>query len=78
MRVSHVLLAALVATLPLAGIASPEHPARTLLAISKVDHTLSVIDPDTLKAIARLPVGPDPHEVVASADGTRAYVSNTG
>ncbi|QHG65176.1 YncE family protein [Pseudomonas putida] len=78
MRVSHVLLAALVATLPLAGIATPEHPARTLLAISKVDHTLCVIDPDTLKVIARLPVGPDPHEVVASADGTRAYVSNTG
>lgn len=78
MRVSHILLTALVATLPLAGVASPEHPARTLLAISKANHTLSVLDPDTLKVIARLPVGPDPHEVVASADGTRAYVSNTG
>jgi DNA-binding beta-propeller fold protein YncE len=25
-----------------------------------------------------LPVGPDPHEVIASPDGTTAYISNYG
>ena len=50
----------------------------TLLALSKHDHTLSVIDPTTLKTLYTLPVGPDPHEVIASTDGTRAYVSNYG
>ena len=51
-----------------------EHPV--LLALSKTDHTLSIVDPVTLKIIAKMPVGPDPHEVTASADGTRAWVSN--
>ena len=51
-----------------------EHPV--LLALSKTDHTLSIVDPVTLKIIAKMPVGPDPHEVIASADGTRAWVSN--
>jgi len=51
-----------------------EHPL--LLALSKTDHTLSIVDPVTLKIIAKMPVGPDPHEVIASADGTRAWVSN--
>lgn len=47
-----------------------------LLALSKTDHTLSIVDPMTLKVIAKMPVGSDPHEVIASADGTRAWVSN--
>ncbi|MGA8938455.1 MAG: YncE family protein [Acidobacteriaceae bacterium] len=50
----------------------------TLLALSKRDHTLSVIDPTTLHVLYTLPVGPDPHEVIASTDGTRAYASNYG
>jgi YVTN family beta-propeller protein len=50
-------------------------PQRSLLALSKHDHTLAIVDPATLKSIARLPVGPDPHEVIASSDGTKAYVS---
>jgi YVTN family beta-propeller protein len=49
-----------------------------LLALSKGNHTLAIINPATLKVIARVPVGPDPHEVVASADGKTAYVTNTG
>src|ERR1700727_623687 len=51
-----------------------EHPV--LLALSKTDHTLSIVDPVTLKIIAKMPVGPAPHEVIGSADGTRAWVSN--
>jgi YVTN family beta-propeller protein len=51
-------------------------PKTTLLALSKSDHTLAIVDPVTLKVIARVPVGPDPHEVIAASDGRTAYVSN--
>jgi YVTN family beta-propeller protein len=50
----------------------------TLLALSKTDHMLSVVDPATLKIIARIPVGQDPHEVIASTDGKTAYVTIYG
>jgi YVTN family beta-propeller protein len=54
-------------------------PSRSsLLALSKQDHTLSIIDPVTLRVLAAVPVGDDPHEVIASADGRAAYVSNYG
>jgi YVTN family beta-propeller protein len=53
-------------------------PQRTLLALSKTDHTLAVVDPATLKVVARIPVGEDPHEVIASSDGKTAYVSIYG
>ncbi|WP_259067742.1 YncE family protein [Mucilaginibacter sp. X4EP1] len=49
-----------------------------LLALSKADHTLAIVDPATLKVIARVPVGTDPHEVIASSDGKMAYVSIYG
>jgi len=52
--------------------------ADSLLVLSKGDLTLSIVDPSTLKVIARMPSGPDPHEVVASADGKTAYISNYG
>ncbi len=50
----------------------------SLLVLSKHDHTLSLVDPASLRVTARVPVGNDPHEVVASADGAAAYVSNYG
>ena len=53
-------------------------PQRSLLALSKRDHTLSIINPVNLQIIASAPVGPDPHEVVASTDGKTAYVSIYG
>ncbi|HUX43428.1 MAG TPA: YncE family protein [Terracidiphilus sp.] len=53
-------------------------PRASLLVLSKTDHTLAIVDPVTLQPIARIPVGPDPHEVIASADGRTAYVSNYG
>lgn len=52
--------------------------ADSLLVLSKGDLTLSIVDPSTMKVIARMPSGPDPHEVVASADGKTAYISNYG
>ena len=51
---------------------------RTLLALSKADHTLAIVDAVTLKVVARVPVGSDPHEVIASSDGKTAYVSIYG
>ena len=53
-------------------------PQRTLLALSKTDHTLAIVDPATLKVLARIPVGEDPHEVIASSDGTKAFVTIYG
>lgn len=52
--------------------------SRKLLALSKADHTLAIVDPGSLKVLAKMPVGADPHEVIASTDGKMAYVSNTG
>ena len=49
-----------------------------LLALSRHGHTLAIVDPSTLKVIAKAPVGPDPHEVIASTDGKTAYVSIYG
>jgi YVTN family beta-propeller protein len=49
-----------------------------LLALSKSDHTLAIIDPSNLEILARVPVGQDPHEVIASSDGKTAYVSIYG
>lgn len=53
-------------------------PKRSLLALSKRDHTLAIVDPATLQVVARTPVGPDPHEIIASTDGKTAYVSIYG
>jgi len=53
-------------------------PQKALLALSKHDHTLAIVDPTSLKVIARAPVGPDPHEVIAADDGKTAYVSIYG
>src|SRR5579872_2641894 len=56
------------------GLASQSTPNRSLLALSKRNHTLAIVDPNTLQVIARAPVGVDPHEVIASSDGKTAYV----
>jgi YVTN family beta-propeller protein len=58
--------------------AAQSTPQRSLLALSKRNHTLAIVDPATLQVIARAPVGPDPHEVIASSDGRTAYVSIYG
>jgi YVTN family beta-propeller protein len=59
-------------------IAAQSTPRESLLILSKADHTLAIVDPATLKVLGKLPVGNDPHEVIASTDGTTAYVSNYG
>ena len=49
-----------------------------LLILSKNDQLMSIVDPRTLKIIGQVPTGPDPHEIVASDDGRRAYIANYG
>jgi YVTN family beta-propeller protein len=51
-------------------------PAKALLVLEKDSTQLDIIDPTSLKVIAHVPVGEDPHEVIASSDGKTAYVSN--
>lgn len=53
-------------------------PKAALLVLSKQEHTLAIVDPADLQIVAQILVGDDPHEVVASADGKTAYVSNYG
>jgi len=53
-------------------------PSPALLVLEKSDSTLAIVDPASLKIVARVPAGQDPHEVVASQDGKLAYISNYG
>jgi YVTN family beta-propeller protein len=55
-----------------------ETPPASLLALSKGEQTLSIIDPANFTVVGRVPAGPDPHEVIASADGKFAFISNYG
>jgi YVTN family beta-propeller protein len=53
-------------------------PSAALLVLAKRDEKMDIVDPKTLEIVARISVGRDPHEVVASPDGTLAYASNYG
>jgi len=76
------LLAPVLSTIALiytaGGCIAQPTPSRALLALSKGDHVLVIIDPVSLKVVAKVPVGSDPHEVIASADGKTAYVTIYG
>ena len=76
MRVNSALLPGILLA---AGVVRAESaPPKALLVLSKGDHTLAIVDPASLHVVARMPSGPDPHEVVASTDGKFAYISNYG
>lgn len=53
-------------------------PSPALLVLEKNDKSMAIVDPVTLKVVARVPAGEDPHEIVASEDGKYAYISNYG
>jgi YVTN family beta-propeller protein len=61
-----------------ASFAAAQSPSPTLLVLEKSDNSLAIVDPANLQIVARVPAGPDPHEIVASADGKLAYISNYG
>jgi len=62
----------------IANAAFAQAPTTTLLVLAKSDNTVAVVDPATLQVLARIPAGPDPHEITASDDGKLAYISNYG
>jgi YVTN family beta-propeller protein len=53
-------------------------PSSALLVLSKDENALVMVDPATLKVLAKVPTGAVPHEVAASADGKVAVVTNYG
>lgn len=61
-----------------ATLTAASTPKIALLVLDKRDNSLAIVDPGTLQIVGRAPAGPDPHEVVASADGRFAYISNYG
>ena len=76
MWIAVAVLAAILAFVFHVAAQSTQTPARALLVLEKDTTQLDIIDPNSLKIVAKVPVGPDPHEVIASADGKTAYVSD--
>jgi YVTN family beta-propeller protein len=74
-RINFALLTVCLGSVALEGQSTP---SSALLVLSKSDRTASIVDPAALKVLARMPSGPDPHEIVADADGKLAYISNYG
>jgi YVTN family beta-propeller protein len=79
------LVTALVAPIVLVVLASAQLTSSasgsdhgSLLVLNKSESTLAIIDPATLKVLARVPTGEAPHELTASADGRFAFVCNYG
>jgi YVTN family beta-propeller protein len=88
-RISVSACVAIVAVFMLTGLrptppahaqsSSPQSKATpTLLVLNKAENSLALVDPATMRVVARVATGEGPHEVVASADGRTAYVSNYG
>ena len=75
---ARLFFAVLLASLGAATLWAAATPSPALLVLAKQDHTLEIVDPATLKVVAKIPAGEDPHEVAASPDGRRAYISNYG
>jgi YVTN family beta-propeller protein len=69
-----VMLGALAA----AASTMAQTPSPALLVLEKNDNAMAIVDPASMKVVARVPAGTDPHEIVASTDGRIAYISNYG
>ena len=68
----------LAAAVCFASTALAQTSSSTLLVLAKSDNTVAIVDSAKLQVLARLPAGPDPHEIVASDDGRLAFISNYG
>ncbi len=75
-RAAAIAIAALMLSLAVTNASRPDRG--TLLVLNKSENTLAIVDPDTLKVLARVPTGEAPHEIAASADGRFAFVCNYG
>jgi len=58
--------------------AMAQTPSKALLILEKNGTQLDIIDPVSLKTVAKVPAGQDPHEVIASEDGKLAFITNYG
>jgi len=65
-------------TAGLGGQAMGATPSPALLVLSKAEGALAIVDPASLKVVAKVPTGAVPHEVAASPDGKWAVVTNYG
>ena len=72
------VFAAAVLTVAAAVSTSAQTPSPALLVLEKSDNAMAMVDPGSMKVVARVPAGTDPHEIVASTDGRVAYISNYG
>lgn len=70
-------LLSFVAWLSLARVQA-QTPSPALLVLDKDDNMLSIIDPASLKTVARIATGEAPHEITVSDDGKTAFVANYG
>lgn len=75
LRLGLALLASTLLALPLLAQAPPDG---ALLVVTKQSHALAIVDGGTLRVIATVPIGEDPHEVVVAPDNRTAFVSNYG
>ncbi|NNL65992.1 MAG: YncE family protein [Myxococcales bacterium] len=66
------LLAAFAASL------APPAAAERLAVVEKFDDRVAIVDVPSGEVVARFPVGHGPHEVVATRDGARLFVSDYG
>ncbi len=62
----------------LAIISIRAHAQGALLVVTKQSHALAIVDGATLRVLAQVPIGEDPHEVIVGPDGKTAYISNYG
>ena len=61
-----MLVVALLIAVSVASRLGAQMSSPVLLVLEKADSTMAIVDPATLKIVARVPAGPDPHEVAAS------------
>src|SRR6267378_6712753 len=74
-RLSFLVVFMMLLTSALLRVAKPAPPAGGLLVVAnQKEHTLLLVDPDNRRELAKIVVGVNGHEVMASKDGRFAYV----
>jgi hypothetical protein len=74
-RLSFLLVSAMLLTSALLRVSKPAPPSGGLLVVAnQKEHTLLLVDPDNRRELAKIVVGVNGHEVMASKDGRFAYV----
>lgn len=68
-RISLLLVLGIIITFKSYVIGIGQTVKPVLVALNKTDATLAIIDPGTMKVVAKVPTGDSLHEVLLSADG---------